>query len=77
MKSISEYLIEQLSEAEDKVIDSSVGDSKDDAASSVDDSADDSKDDSVKEAEETIKNEKDFRAAAEAKFKTVFGDDLD
>lgn len=73
MKSISEYLIEQLNEAEDRVIDSSVDDSKDDAASSVDDSADDQ----VKEADETIKDEKDFRAAAEAKFKTVFGDDLD
>ena len=26
---------------------------------------------------ESIKNEEDFRAAAEAKFKKVFGDDLD
>lgn len=29
------------------------------------------------ENEETIKDEKSFRAAAEAKFKEVFGDDLD
>lgn len=28
-------------------------------------------------SEETIKDEKSFRAAAEAKFKEVFGDDLD
>lgn len=31
----------------------------------------------IGEAEETIKNEKDFRDAAEAKFKEVFGDELD
>lgn len=31
----------------------------------------------VIEAEETIKSEKDFRAAARAKFEEVFGDDLD
>ena len=29
------------------------------------------------EAEETIKSEKDFRAAARAKFEEVFGNDLD
>lgn len=28
-------------------------------------------------SEETIKSEKDFRAAAKAKFEEVFGDDLD
>jgi Arc/MetJ-type ribon-helix-helix transcriptional regulator len=32
---------------------------------------------SINEAEETIKNEQDFRAAARAKFEEVFGDDLD
>lgn len=31
----------------------------------------------VNEAEETIKSEKDFRAAARAKFEEVFGDELD
>ena len=31
----------------------------------------------VNEAKETIKSEKDFREAAEAKFKEVFGDELD
>lgn len=31
----------------------------------------------VVEAEETIKSEKDFRAAARAKFEEVFGDELD
>lgn len=31
----------------------------------------------VNEADETIKSEKDFRAAARAKFEEVFGDDLD
>ncbi len=31
----------------------------------------------LNEAEETIKSEKDFRAAAKAKFEEVFGDDLD
>lgn len=34
------------------------------------------KEDSNK-SDETIKDEKSFRAAAEAKFKEVFGDDLD
>lgn len=32
---------------------------------------------SLNEAEETIKSEKDFRAAAKAKFEEVYGDDLD
>lgn len=31
----------------------------------------------LNEAEETIKSEKDFRAAAKAKFEEVYGDDLD
>ena len=31
----------------------------------------------MNEAEETIKSEQDFRAAAKAKFEEVFGDDLD
>lgn len=31
----------------------------------------------LNEAEETIKDEKSFREAAEAKFKKVFGDELD
>lgn len=31
----------------------------------------------IAESKETIKSEKDFKAAAEAKFKKVFGDDLD
>ena len=31
----------------------------------------------VNETEETIKSEKDFRAAARAKFEEVFGDELD
>lgn len=31
----------------------------------------------VNEAEDTIKSEKDFRAAARAKFEEVFGDELD
>lgn len=31
----------------------------------------------LNEAEETIKSEKDFRAAARAKFEEVFGDELD
>ena len=31
----------------------------------------------LNEAEETIKNEKDFRAWAKAKFEEVFGDDFD
>lgn len=31
----------------------------------------------LNESEETIKDEKSFREAAEAKFKEVFGDDLD
>lgn len=31
----------------------------------------------VNEAEETIKSEKDFRAAARTKFEEVFGDELD
>ncbi len=31
----------------------------------------------VVEAEDTIKSEKDFRAAARAKFEEVFGDELD
>lgn len=31
----------------------------------------------VTESKETIKSEEDFKAAAEAKFKKVFGDDLD
>ena len=31
----------------------------------------------VVEADETIKSEKDFRAAARAKFEEVFGDELD
>lgn len=31
----------------------------------------------VVETEETIKSEKDFRAAARAKFEEVFGDELD
>jgi len=31
----------------------------------------------VNEAEESIKSEKDFRAAARAKFEEVFGDELD
>ena len=31
----------------------------------------------VNEAEETIKSEKDFRAAARAKFEEVIGDELD
>lgn len=31
----------------------------------------------VVEAEDSIKDEKDFRAAAKAKFEEVFGDDLD
>ena len=31
----------------------------------------------IVEAEETIKSEKEFRAAAKAKFEEVFGDELD
>ncbi len=31
----------------------------------------------IREGEETIKSEKDFREAVKAKFETVFGDDLD
>ena len=31
----------------------------------------------LNEANETIKSEKDFRAAAKAKFEEVYGDDLD
>lgn len=31
----------------------------------------------LNEAEETIKSEKDFRAAAKAKFEEVYGEDLD
>lgn len=31
----------------------------------------------LNEAEETIKSEKDFRAAARAKFEEVYGEDLD
>lgn len=31
----------------------------------------------ITESEETIKSEKEFKDAAEAKFKKVFGDDLD
>ena len=31
----------------------------------------------VNESEKTVKSEKDFREYAEAKFKEVFGDDLD
>lgn len=50
MKSMSEYLLEQLQGAP--------------AAQ-------------TNEANDTIKDEKDFRAAAEAKFKEVFKDDLD
>lgn len=36
-----------------------------------------SEEEEIKEAEETIKSEDDFRSYAENKFKTVFGDKLD
>lgn len=36
-----------------------------------------SEEEEIKEAEETVKSESDFRSYAENKFKTVFGDKLD
>ena len=68
MKNLSEFLIEKINENKIAELEKRV------------EKAEEKADKAEKEAnksEETIKDEKSFREAAEAKFKEVFGDDLD
>ena len=78
MQSITEYLYENLNEADDskiKELEQRVAKAEKNAKEAKDD-ADDAKKEANKSAE-TINNEDDFRDYAENKFKEVFGDKLD
>lgn len=78
MQSITEYLYENLNEADDakiKELEQRVAKAEKDAEEAKDD-ADDAKKEANKSAE-TINDEDDFRDYAENKFKEVFGDKLD
>lgn len=68
MKNLSEFLIEKINE--DKIAE------LEKRVEKAEEKADKAEKDANK-SEETIKDEKSFREAAEAKFKEVFGDDLD
>jgi hypothetical protein len=75
MKNLSEFLIEKINEDKIAELEKRVEKAEDKA-----DKAEEKAKSAEKEAnksDETIKDEKSFRAAAEAKFKEVFGDDLD
>ena len=75
MKSLSTYLLEGVENDKIKELEKRVK-----GAEKKADDAEKKADDAEKEAnksEETIKDEKSFRAAAKAKFEEVFGDDLD
>ena len=85
MKDLSIFLEELMNEAENaklKELEKKL-DKVEDKAEKAEKRADDAEaaaDEAGKEAnksEETIKSEKDFRAAAKAKFEEVYGDDLD
>lgn len=65
MKNITEYIMEQLSVENNNHIEVSENENLEVETAEV------------VEAEESIDDEKSFRAAAKAKFEEVFGDDLD
>lgn len=78
MKDLSIFLEELMNEAEDaklKELEKKL-DKVEDKAEKAEKRADAAEEEANK-SEETIKSEKDFRAAAKAKFEEVFGDDLD
>lgn len=85
MKDLSTFLDELIMEAENakiKELEKKLDKVEDKAekAEKRADNAEKAADDAEKEAnksDESIKSEKDFRAAAKAKFEEVFGDDLD
>lgn len=68
MKNLSEFLIEKINEDKIAELEKRVEKAEEKAEKAEKD---------ANKSEETIKDEKSFRAAAEAKFKEVFGDDLD
>lgn len=68
MKNLSEFLIEKINEDKIAELEKRVEKAEEKAEKAEED---------ANKSEETIKDEKSFRAAAEAKFKEVFGDDLD
>ena len=75
MKNLSSYLIEQLNENHIADLEKKI-DKLEKKAEDAEKKAEDAEKEANK-AEETITDEKSFREAAEAKFKEVFGDDLD
>lgn len=78
MKSLSTYLLEGVENDKIKELEKRVKDAEekaDDAEKAAEDAEE--KADDADKADETIKDEKSFRAAAKAKFEEVFGDDLD
>lgn len=68
MKNLSEFLIEKINEDKIAELEKRVEKAEEKAEKAEKD---------ANKSDETIKDEKSFRAAAEAKFKKVFGDDLD
>ena len=85
MKTIKEYIVEQLNEAEEKRLKEledklkdveKKADNAEEKADDAEEKADDA-DKEAKKAEETITDEKSFREYAERKFEEVFGDKLD
>lgn len=78
MKDLSTFLDELIMEAENakiKELEKKL-DKVEDKAEEAEKRADDAEKE-VNNPDESIKSEKDFRAAAKAKFEEVFGDDLD
>ena len=84
MKSITDFINEALLNEDDKVdqlekklnkVEKEANDAKKKAEDAEEQAADAEKE--ANKSEESIKDEKSFRAAARAKFEKVFGDDLD